>query len=258
MRLKPRTHAFIISIYLLFALVLFSAALLGWSYWFSSAAIDKELEAAFSQRQKTAQSIIETQMEIINLSMKEILDGPALLEAMNNKEQARSANLLIREMDRHAGFGNLDIIFISYPGHPVWADASFSLFDVQPLLPEISKLQISRPGMIFKSPTSDLILALKTIPIIHPDTGKVMGKIFGGFVLNDNLDLLEIIRDKTQSTAVRFFTGSQPIGSTEVEDSQLNTTLSIQYAASHPGDVHAMPGVISSHGPWFSAAAPHR
>jgi PAS domain S-box-containing protein len=247
MRFKPKTHSFIVSMYILAALVSFSLLLLGWSYRSSIAAIDKELVTAFAQRQTTAQSILETQMELVKLSMKEILDGPFLLEAVNNKEQARSTNLLIREMDASAGYGNLDIIFISTPDDPVWADASFSLFDIKPLLPAIAGKKIPRAGMIFKSPSSDLIIALKSIPIIHPDTGKVMGKVIGGFVLNDNLDILELIRRKTRSDAVKFFSGSSSIGSTELEDSSLNTLLSQIHPAMESKEVFSSKGVIASY-----------
>lgn len=252
MRFSPKSHSFIISLYFLLALVGFSLVLLIWSYRSSIATIDKELATAFAQRQTTAQSILETQMEMINLSMREILDGPFLMEAVYNKEQARSTNLLIREMDASVGYGNLDIIFISYPGQPVWADASFSLFDVQPILPLIAKMQIPKAGLVFKDPSSNLIMALKTIPIIYPATGRVMGKIIGGFVLNDNLDMLELIRLKTQAAAVRFFSGKSPIGSTELEDSPLNTLLSEHHASGgHHGDFFSSNGVIVSHSPLF-------
>ncbi|MEH0021590.1 MAG: ATP-binding protein [Desulfobacter sp.] len=243
---KPRPHSFVLSIYVLIVLVGFSALLLVWSYYSGIRALDKELTDAFEQRRTVGEIILEHQLDLVDMALKEILDNPLLLDAVARKDKAGAQRRLLSAIDRNTSL-YLDIGFINLTDRAGWVDASSSFYDFDLFFPLIPSGRIPEDGVVFRpdTPQKTLTLILKQSQIIQPVTGKVLGSLVGGFVLDNHLELMKKIQAKTHSTEVALFSDGHLIGASAPFDDTSVAMLARAYPTLSRGDYVSDQGLIA-------------
>ena len=246
---RQHKYSFLIGIYLLVSLLIFSFLILFWSYHSSVSAIDKELVASFTQRQIISQSILENQLEFIDLGLKHISSDQKFLKTLAAGDKQEARRLLFKALDSDIG-ENFDVILVGLASNPAWVDASSSLYDIHRIISLITKRKTRSPKEMvfrFKSQGSDVTLLIASVPIIHGKSGKVIGDLFGGIVLNDNLSLLEKIRGRSRSQSVALFENGDLIGSTDRLDAPGTASLIEARKSIKEGDLYSGNTIISSY-----------
>ncbi|HCY84723.1 MAG TPA: hypothetical protein DHV36_06270 [Desulfobacteraceae bacterium] len=241
----PRPQAFVLSIYVLLVLIGFSSLLLFWSYRSGIKALDDGLEEGFQQRQIVSEIIFEHQMDLVDMALKEILEDPPLLDAVFAKDRDSTRQLLLSAIDGNTNF-YLDIGFLSLPDTPAWVDASSSFYNVKPVLNDLTARPPDETGRIFAGdPPDGLTVAVKSLPMVHPSTGKVLGHITGGFVLDNHLSLMEQIQIKTRSKLVALFSRDRLIAASVSMKDTAVLELTRAYNTLTPGEHVLVKGLIA-------------
>ena len=242
----PKPHSFVLSIYVLIVLTGFSSMLLVWSYHSAVQSLDYELKDAFEQRRTIGEIILEHQADLVDMALKEILNNRVLLDALDNKDKGRTQDLLLSAIDGNTNF-YLDIGFITLPDQTLWVDASSSFYDFSSIQPMILSTRIPDHGMVFRAPTAQtsLTLIIKAMPIVHPVSGKVLGSLIGGFVLDNHIELMEKIQQKTHSQMVALFSDGRLIGASAPLKGESVTSLAGAYKTLGPDEHVSMQGLIA-------------
>ncbi|MCG8618308.1 MAG: ATP-binding protein [Desulfobacterales bacterium] len=241
----PRPHAFVLSIYVLIVLIGFSSLLLFWSYQSGIQALDDGLEEGFKQRRTVSEIIFEHQMALVDMALKEILEDRPLLAAASGKDRDTTRQLLLSAIDDNTSF-YLDISFLNLPDTPVWVDASSSFYNFKPVLKGLASQPRSKGGMIFTPDAPNpLTVAVKSLPMVHPSTGKVLGHLTGGFVLNNHMALMEQIQVKTRSKLVALFSEGRLIAASDSVRNESVRELTQAYNTLTPGEHLSGKGLIA-------------
>lgn len=160
---------------------------------------------------------MENQSEIIDLGLNHINSNTLFLDMVFRGKKEETQEVLFDIQGSTASY-NLDLMFVSLETSAVWVDASSSLFDLEQILPDIvqrKKTNASARIHRFIKDSVDITLLINSVRIVHHRTGKIMGTLYGGVILNDNLSLLEIIRNKTRSISVAVFESGDLIGASD-------------------------------------------
>ncbi|OQY59594.1 MAG: hypothetical protein B6245_05815 [Desulfobacteraceae bacterium 4572_88] len=239
--------SFLLGLYLLISIIAFSVGLLMWTYHTSKQAIDQELRTAFMQRHVVAENIMERKHELIRLGLCRIAENALVASAISRYDLSGTKDIL-SELLSPLTDEDLDILFVSLPGHPVWANMTSPFFAADSLLPEITgyaeKLLSSGRILRLKKNETDLTMMLQSLPIIQRQSGKVLGTLFGGVVLNDNFSLLEMIRKKTMSEVVIFLEHGDIIASTYLPDAR-NHLIFRNTEKNPAGQVYSVDGLLT-------------
>lgn len=237
-------------LYLLVSIIGFSFGLLLWTYHNAMVAIDQELQNSFEQRHTIAEIILEYQFEIVDRHLQDISKNEVFLSQVSRDNFSGAEQVLSEIL-----YGNpeyqLDVAFVSLSDAPARIDANSPFFDLTPILGEIASrerdLLSSDHILRFKKQAVDLTIMLKAAPLIHNRTGKVLGTLFGGIVLNDNLSILEDIQQKTQTAALALFESGEIIGSTDLFDAQSTRTLQVARRNRISGEIYDANNLLSSY-----------
>lgn len=221
---NPKKLSSILALYLLFSIVIFSVSLLMWTYNSTRYLVDQAQISIFDRMHSIAEHEIIRQLELIDNALSKISGNERFSDAISN-ESLSVVRKIIDDFFCYDTGNQLDILFICRSDNTVWLDASSQFFHPGPILQKIASnsSDILAFGSIerFKESGVDLTLLLKALPIVNNESGKVLGTLFGGTVLDDNLSILETIRQKSHSKAVFFLESNDLIASTELADSIL-------------------------------------
>lgn len=221
---NPKKLSSILALYLLFSIVIFSVSLLMWTYNSTRYLVDQAQISTFDRIHSIAENVIMRQLELIDNALSKISGNERFSDAISN-ESLSVVRKIIDDFFCYDTGNQLDILFICRSDNTVWLDASSQFFSPGPILQKIisNSSDILTFGRIerFNDGGVDLTLLLKALPIVNNESGKVLGTVFGGTVLNDNLSILETIRQKSHSKAVFFLESNDLIASTELADSKL-------------------------------------
>ncbi len=258
--ITPKRLSSLVGFFLLISMILFSLGLFVWTYRHAAHSISQELQNAFEQRHSIAEIVMEYQLEFIERILQEIAKHEPFSLAMAQNHQGEAETMVYDILDSSSK-NQLEIVFITGSEDSVWLDVSSPFFDIEPILPEIIEQgnAIVSAGQILriKKDAVDLTMMLRAVPIIHQLTGKKLGTLFGGLVLNNNLTLLERIQKKTQTDVTAFLESGDIIASTETSDAPgTRTLLEARQAASKEGEIHAANGFLSSYRTLFLQEQP--
>ena len=214
----------IVTIYFVIIFILFTSIILVWSYRSSNTFITEELKKNFTQRQVHAENSLDHIFENLVLTVKYIASDTALEEAVKAKDKSLTHDILHKNLDLEVK-SNLDILFVKTPDNHVWVDESSPFYDLQAVLPAIAKSRVAHDAavqlFIFPAEHSALVVIGKSFPLVHQQTGKVVGTVFGGTVLNDDISLAENIRQKIQVDSLVLLCKGRVVVSTKPADTPL-------------------------------------
>jgi len=247
---KSRKLSMLLGLYLMISILGFSIGVLIWTYHSSVQTISLQLGNSFEQGHTLAESVMERQLEFIGQVLREIRGSESFSSAVFQRDQAGTEEMLYEILDSHTE-RQLDILFVSISEGPILADAGSPFFDTESVLPEImehrSDLLSSGRILHFGKASAALTVMLSASRVIQKETGRILGTLFGGVVLNKNLSLLETIRRKTKSEVVVFIENGNIIGSTDLLESQTTQTLMKAMHKHEEGDIHSKNGLLASH-----------
>lgn len=242
--------SFLLGVYVLCVLILFSFGMLFWTYRTASQAIDQELRSSFEQRHRIAETVLDRQLEGIERTLQDIRENEQIVSALAQERQSEAEQVLYDFLDTLPE-NQLDILLVSLSNDAVWIDASSPFFAVSPIFPAILalRLELLSSGHIqrFSEDETDVTLMLRAFPIIFARSGKVLGTLFGGIVLNENFSMVETIRRKTRSQGVAFFVQGKMLASTHAEESPITMALFEARQQEEEKDVYAHNNILANY-----------
>ncbi len=201
---KPKKLSTILSTYFTVTVVILTGAVLYFTYYTSLEALKSEITKSFDQQYRTSENIIEREADRIENALQKILLNTKLLSKLADSETNLARKAFINHADRSQWY-RLDVLIVSTTNEPVWLDASSPFPDVKPILNNLSEnkrmLLLKAKILRFKNGTTDLTGIFKAHKIILED-GRVLGVLIAGTILNDNLVLLNTIKEQTKSSGV--------------------------------------------------------
>lgn len=216
--IKGKSLSHTIPIYFTILFILITTTLLYWTYQSSNAFITQGLHKNLTQRQINAENALDYILENMALAVKYIAADPSLREAVTAMDQSLTLDTLHRSLESGAN-SRLDILFIKDLNNKIWVDDSSPFFDFQEILPLIAEQIVidSAPSHLFTFPDkqSELNIVGKASPLISENTGRVIGTLFGGIVLNNNITLMDTVRTKTQVKNLMLLQEGQLIAATQ-------------------------------------------
>lgn len=214
---RVQSFSAILGGYLLLTLLTYSLCLLGWSYRVADRTLERELQVSFSQRHLIAASVFRRRLILLDAGLREVSRRPALARALGSGHQADLRDLLLAHLDSSVD-QDLDVLFLVDETGTVAADVSSPLFGLEAGLTELAReiedllddhqlIQLREGG---KTHT----LASRAIEVVDPESGRVLGAVVGGHVLDHDLSLLQEIRKETGAAQVVLLADGRWIGTT--------------------------------------------
>jgi PAS domain S-box-containing protein len=260
--IHPKKLSIVLGGYLCFTILVFSVVILMWTYNSASDLIDREMKNNFRQVEKISKQIIMREFDKLENSLMTIQRNEALRSyhpgtgELDATKYDNAIDLMLSLTESNP----LDILFVANRDNTIWIDASSPFYAPEMNLSEIvrRKKTLIHVGMIdcFAAQTTCLSALVKAIPLLSKDTGKVVGTILGGIVLEHNLRLMQEIHEETDSSVVSFFINGRLIGATDHRDAGTTKVLAVarqgvegELFVEDPDPKSGSPGLISS---WFT------
>lgn len=177
----------------LFAFGLIGTAIaLFWITYLGSLSI-AEYEIARSAKSKaTLTRLAFTQhLDRLETQIRMIAADPNIREALRNNDKAAAKEIMDRASEGLTS-AVLDILLIDHPDEPGWVNGSLGLIDIRNQLPH--NVRAAMPPDIWvnyadhDSDPVEVTAALST-PVLDPETGQALGKIYGGTSVTDSYTL---------------------------------------------------------------------
>lgn len=226
--LKSRRLSTVIGVTFALFFLIFSFVGLIWTYLTTNQLIGKQLSNTFEQRFSIVVNIIFHQEELILYSLRAIKSNKYLSEQIIQGNSNLTQKILIDTLGSTVD-SPLDILFFSDLDNTVFADASSPFFNPGPILSLIiehrSSLLYKGELLHLKKNGTDLTMLVRAVKLTNEQTGKVIGTLYGGIVMNDNMSLLEQIRRETYSGAVLLLSDDVFVGSTELKESAITKMM---------------------------------
>ena len=177
----------------LFAFGLIGTAIaLFWITYLGSLSI-AEYEIARSAKSKaTLARLVYTQhLDQLETQIRMVAADPTIREALKNNDKAAAKQIIDRASEGLTS-AVLDILLIDHPDEPGWVNGSLGLIDIRNQLP--FNIRTAMPPDIWVNYANhdtdpiEVTAALST-PVLDPDTGQALGKIYGGTTVTDSYSL---------------------------------------------------------------------
>ncbi|MCP4114746.1 MAG: response regulator [Desulfobacteraceae bacterium] len=258
---NPQKLSVVLGGFLCFTVLIFSVVILISTYNSASGLIDREMRNNFRQVQKISKQIIMREFDRIDNSLTTIQRNEALRSyhpgtgELNDAKHDTAIELIIALTESNP----LDILFIAKRDNTIWINANSPFYGPEMDLSKIisRKKTLIHVGVIdcFAGHTTCLPALVKAVPLLSKDTGKVVGTLFGGIVLEHNLRLMQNIHEETDSSVVSFFINGRLIGATDHLDAETTKFLVVarqgaegELSVENTDAGSGSPGLVSS---WF-------
>jgi len=235
--MEPKRFSNILGVYLFLSILVFCIGVMYWTRYTATDAVKRELVESFEQRCRIAENIIEREVDRIENALHEIQLRKKLILEISTFEQFEAQIVFEKYADAFAR-NKLDILFISKLRDPIWINASAPFPDTRAVVPQIadeSRKLISAPQILRFQKNSVDITAILISKRIILDDGEVFGVVVGGTVLNENMSLINTIKNKTKSASLIFMHGQDIIATTE---SRKNTVVNAITQSHGFKDIH--------------------
>ena len=229
----------IFGLYTLLILFIFSGTLLIWTYITTNNALLNQINLSFEQRRRTTQNIIIEEFNYLKNSAKILIHSDKIDQYIPGKD-FQSLKLELDEDNEN--FERMpDILFITDFSKKLIFNHSAPLFPIaeipEKVLDNTLSLIASSDFMDLDFESGNSLMLFTADEIIQEETGKILGYLYMGTVLENNFSLLQRIRKETGSEIVTISNKERLIATTDKRDSLLTSTISSAYKSVHPEEL---------------------
>uniref|UniRef100_UPI003BA86DEB putative bifunctional diguanylate cyclase/phosphodiesterase n=1 Tax=Stappia sp. TaxID=1870903 RepID=UPI003BA86DEB len=205
---KPQVRAFSYTRFVLglFAAALFiTSALLFWISYIGSLSIaDREVERFARSEEALVRLVFEQRLSQLDAFLRTLAVENQLRDALEADDLAAATDVLERATLRRMG-SQFEILVVDRHGAPDWANASYSIFRTDELLPADFRQRLADGIWQFRIVQRDgqpILLAAVALPVVRPEDGRALGRIVGGYVFNDSLPFMAALARALDSSDV--------------------------------------------------------
>ncbi|GBC60278.1 hypothetical protein DENIS_1229 [Desulfonema ishimotonii] len=201
--------------FFLFFFITIMAVTLVWNYRNAARLVDREISRSFDHAHAIIRLVMKNSLSTMESVLVNAAARDALIRAVSGQD-AGAARRVLHAVIESKSVTFPDLLFISLPGKPVWQAVSSPFHKVTEFLPGVVKKQHEYLNgwhlAVFPTGSGELTAFIRAFPIVDTFSGHVLGRLFGGVILNRNLPLLENMRRQTRSALTAFCMGEHTIG----------------------------------------------
>lgn len=200
---------------LLPAFLLLAVALLTLTYNSTSNMVDESIRHQLQETNNRLQSRLDSYLSGLDNLLSTMSEHPELAGPLLRDDRGAARDLLQKTLNHSYG-EYLDLLVLTRQ-EQYWANMNSPLYLLEhrltsliadtPFYNKWSSIELD------PSPTP-LTALIQRYPILSPDSGQVVGSLFGGLVLNDNLTLLNLLGQGLQNINIQLILHGKPVGPT--------------------------------------------
>ena len=202
---------------LLPAFFLLAVALLILTYHSTSNMVDESIRHQLQETNNRLQGRLDSYLSGLDNLLSTTAEHPQLAAIISADDRLAAKAQLQKTLD-HSHGEYLDLLILTRQDQ-YWANMNSPLYLLEHRL---TSLIADTPFYnkwasieLDPSPTPWMAL-IQRYPILSPDSGQIIGSLFGGLVLNDNLTLLSLLGKGLQNINVQLVLRGKPVGPTFV------------------------------------------
>ncbi|WP_170868282.1 ATP-binding protein [Desulfatibacillum alkenivorans] len=248
----PRTIRLptLLTLYLGLSMGLLSVGLLIWSYHTSHVALEQQMLSTFKQRHVIVRDGLHASMREVALHLDAMGGDRAFQQALQERDE-NTLLALIEAFPHNNSESALDLLFVLKEDGSIILNATSPLFGLEDLPGGLKDLSTPAQNAsvlkAFHVQGKDLLACVGSVKIKDKKTGRVLGALIGGPVLNDNFGFVEMIRDKAQVMDVVLLHKGEVVAFSCQVDSGVTQTLSNMGRTSDPLELHVADGIVASY-----------
>lgn len=200
-------------------IIVFTAGLLLWMYGESIEAINNENLLGMEQRHTAIDFVLANNIANIEQGLREVRDTTPLVNAIIRDDKHDAKDILIQLTDVMQN-PPLDVVFIQLWDGKLFTEVTSPFFNLAESIDTLGNAvtpSLDNGGLLS---VNGLSILAASEPLLKKDTGRVVGRIVGGTVLNDNLAILDTIHQLTKSEIVVLTNDGEIISSTAPQSSK--------------------------------------
>jgi two-component system, autoinducer 2 sensor kinase/phosphatase LuxQ len=187
------------------------------NYYMSNTLILQEVQRTESQTSNLIQGLFDFRLSLLKIHQDSSVKNRTLLEAVRAKEGDSIFNYF-RGVDELDPSNTPDIRLISNLNQLVWDDGNAQFYGINDddLSSVFHQVSVNSYWHLIKSPSeldSVFLLARRT-PLVDLDSGEVIGYFIVAFVLNNNFNFIEQIRDRSHANNLVLAVSDKVLAST--------------------------------------------
>jgi len=235
--MKERSLAVVMAVLLISAFSLVAVALFLQTYNYARGAVDREIRESFRQLHHVLQLKLDYRLKALQHDLNLVATDIQASRYLQDGQFDRLEQML-EELDANNPESSADFRFISVDGKVAWADVGtefYGLGDGLDALAEQIKakhrwflLEVGIASPPLPSPFTSVVMLLRKTPMISPQSGKVLGFLYGGLVLTDNMVLAQSLRAVSGSEAIGIAYNGHWLATTAVAGSPMAQLLNGQ------------------------------
>ena len=202
----------IVSIFLI-ALIVVSAVVMAGGYFSARRAIDQDFKRFVRSNGSIAELVLASKLQDVEQLLDLMALDDSLREAISDDDAGEIA-FQLSEIYNAYEVVRLDILFAYLPGSKRTVDMSAQAYPLQPV--RDAAIAVQAPQMksrviVTGEPDAPVYSIITRRDIIAPSSGKVLGYVYGGIILNDNVEILRDILRSTEASFAALYHGPQQI-----------------------------------------------
>jgi len=193
--------------------VIVSTAIWLTSYLVARQAIEKDVEQLVQSNRVITNLVFEARLENIQQDLNVLTLNEALISSAQEKNTEALADQLSIFLYGE-NYARIDFLFVRLSGARELVGIGAPGYDME----QIRKAALSRSildtnNQVFKTKSSgaSTYSIVNRQEIVAPLTGKVLGHLFAGVILNDNIDIVRDVLNSTKGSAVGLYHGTRLI-----------------------------------------------
>ncbi|MGP7735229.1 LuxQ periplasmic sensor domain-containing protein [Oceanimonas smirnovii] len=211
---------------LLPAFMLLAAALLLLTYRSTSTMVNNSIQQQLESASARLQILMSSYLNSLDGVLSATAEQPEIAQALKT-DNTQLAQKRLQDTLYHRNGELLDLLMISKGGQH-WINMSSPLYITRHRLHQL----ITSPPLYnqwisaeLKAPLNTLFTLTQRYPVISPDSGRVIGSLLGGIVLNDNLTLLRQLGQGAENLSIQLILNNKPAGYAYVNNNNIETDI---------------------------------
>lgn len=210
-----------------------AAGLLAMAWQNTSQVIDSSINYQMQEAQDRAQSRLDSYLAGLDNLLANTAEDPQLADALQQDERRAAKNILQNTLNHNYG-EYLDLLLLTRQ-EQYWTNVNSPLYL---LGNHLNTMVVDTPyfnkwSSIELAPNpSPLMAIVQRYPILANESGMVIGSLFGGLILNDNLTLLSLLGAGTKDKSLQIIVNNQTVGPTfkgaDIDDTIFERILASQ------------------------------
>ena len=193
--------------------VIVSTAIWLTSYLVARQAIEKDVEQLVQSNRVITNLVFEARLE----NIQQDLNVLTLNEALISSAQEKNAEALADQLSKFLygeNYARIDFLFVRISGARELVGIGAPGYDMEQIREAaLSRSILDTNNQVFKTKSSgaSTYSIVNRQEIVAPLTGKVLGHLFAGVILNDNIDIVRDVLNSTKGSAVGLYHGTRLI-----------------------------------------------